>query len=241
MRDSLVFYRSFAEAIEELDEKDQLEALWAVIRYGLDMKEPDCSGASKAVFLMAKPQIDANIKRYQNGTKGGRPRASKDKKQNQEETDDEPNENDNEKENVNENVNHSSRKTDETEIVSEFILKDGSMFGITRKDLVYYQGLYPDVNCELEFKKIAGWCYAKKSGRKTREAAAQFVNSWLNRAQSEVKTVVKNEAVDNGKKKKNSFHNYDQRVYNWDDLQRRITQIKGDKSNEQHMDDGNTG
>lgn len=229
MRDSLVFYRSFAEAIEELSEQEQLDALWAIIRYGLDMEEPECIGAPKAVFLMAKPQIDANIKRYQNGTKGGRPRSSKSSKKNQDETKEEPNENDKENENVNENENHSSCQTgaDDEEIMSEFMLKDGTMYGVTRKDFAYYQNLYPGIDCMLEFKKMAGWCYAKKERRKTRELAAQFVNSWLSRAESDIKSVESKKETAKSKKAKNSFHNYEQREYDYDDLQKRITRNEG--------------
>ena len=36
MRESVVFYRSFAEAIKALPKEEQLKALWAVINYGLD-------------------------------------------------------------------------------------------------------------------------------------------------------------------------------------------------------------
>lgn len=230
MRDSLVFYRSFAEAIEQLEEKDQLEALWAVIRYGLNMEEPKCSGASKAVFLMAKPQIDANIKRYQNGSKGGRPRASKTNK-NQDETEDEPNEK--EKDNVNDNANDNVN-FDKPEVVSKFVLSDGTMYELTLDDLKYYQDLYPTVDCLVEFKKMSGWCYAKKDRRKSRDDAPQFVNSWLGRAAAYMPSQKKTE-----RKKKNSFHNFDQRDYDYDDLQKRIVQNnKGDKQNEHFMADG---
>lgn len=78
MRESVVFYRSFAEAIKALPKEEQLKALWAVINYGLDGVIPEEHGVHTAIFLMAKPQIDANNKRYQNGTKGGRP-VTKDK------------------------------------------------------------------------------------------------------------------------------------------------------------------
>ena len=72
MRDSVVFYRSFASAIKKLPDEFQLSALWAIIDYGLDEKEPSDNGIAEAIFSMAKPQIDANIKRYNNGLKGGR-------------------------------------------------------------------------------------------------------------------------------------------------------------------------
>lgn len=72
IRDSMVFYRSFAAGIEELPETDQLQAFWNIVRYGLDGIEPKEKGAANAVFKMARPQIDINNTRYANGTKGGR-------------------------------------------------------------------------------------------------------------------------------------------------------------------------
>lgn len=101
MRDSLVFYRSFADAIRCLDEKSQLEALWNIIDYALDEKEPAVMDAAMAVYLMAKPQIDKNNSRYQNGTKGGKPQTKTEPNRNQTVTKPEPNVNDN----VNDNVN----------------------------------------------------------------------------------------------------------------------------------------
>lgn len=113
MRDSMVFYRSFADAIRELDQKEQLAALWAVIDYALDGKEPEGKGSHKAIYRMAKPQIDANIKRYINGTKGGRKKntdkaganqtiTKTEPSNNQNQTESEPNVNENDNENVNE-------------------------------------------------------------------------------------------------------------------------------------------
>ena len=73
-RDGVVFYRSFWEAITHLDDADQLASVKAIVEYGLYGKEPECSGVATAIFMMAKPQIDANNRRYENGTKGGRPK-----------------------------------------------------------------------------------------------------------------------------------------------------------------------
>ena len=73
-RDSVVFYRSFWEAITHLEDTDQLSSVKAIIEYGLYGIKPECSGVSTAIFMMAKPQIDANNRRYENGTKGGRPK-----------------------------------------------------------------------------------------------------------------------------------------------------------------------
>ena len=91
IRDSMVFYRSFAEGIEDLSEEDQLKAFWNLVKYGLDGIEPDDKGPARAVFKMAKPQIDANNSRYQNGTKGGRKGTKLEPSENQTETKVEPN------------------------------------------------------------------------------------------------------------------------------------------------------
>ena len=121
MRDSMIFYRSFADAIRNLPEEEQLKSLWAVINYALDGAEPE-GGIEKSIWIMAKPQIDSNNQRYENGRKGGRPskKASQSKTKakpnnNQTETKPKPNRNQTEtkakpkpekaKPNVNVNVN----------------------------------------------------------------------------------------------------------------------------------------
>ena len=73
MRESLIFYQSFARAIKKLPESEQLKALWSIIDYALEDKEPDGDGMYIVVYEMAKPQIDANVERKRNGSRGGRP------------------------------------------------------------------------------------------------------------------------------------------------------------------------
>lgn len=87
MRDSMVFYRSFYEAVRELPDKEFAESVKAILDYGLDGVECETPGIAKALFTMARPQIDVNNKRYENGRKGGKP------KTNQTVTKDEPNRN----------------------------------------------------------------------------------------------------------------------------------------------------
>jgi hypothetical protein len=66
-RDSMIFYRSFYEAIKELSKEQQGEIYNAIFSYGLDFLEPELKGISKTIWTLIKPQIDANIKRYNNG------------------------------------------------------------------------------------------------------------------------------------------------------------------------------
>lgn len=75
MTDSFVFYRSFAEALDELEPEQYQSAARAIMRYALDGKEPEeLTGGAKITFIMAKPIIDANAQRRENGAKGGRPK-----------------------------------------------------------------------------------------------------------------------------------------------------------------------
>lgn len=72
--ESFVFYRSFRDAIEEMSDADKLSTLLAICDYALYGIEPDLNGIlPRAVFTVARPSIDANKTRRENGVKGGRP------------------------------------------------------------------------------------------------------------------------------------------------------------------------
>lgn len=83
-RNSFIFYRSFFETIEDLDEKQQLEIYRAIADYSLNDKLPKLTGISKTIFKLIEPQLLANKKRFENGKlgaehgkKGGRPKTPK--------------------------------------------------------------------------------------------------------------------------------------------------------------------
>ncbi len=69
MRDSVVFYRSFYDSIKNIPEEDQLKVYTAIMEYAMNDIQPEIEGIALAIFLLVKPQIDANNKRYQNGRK----------------------------------------------------------------------------------------------------------------------------------------------------------------------------
>lgn len=96
-KESFVFYRSFYEAIRKLNKKDQLTVYSHICGYAFGEKTDELEGVPSAIFDLIKPQIDANLRRYENGLKGGRPK-----------TEAKPNDNLDEskaKRNVNVNVN----------------------------------------------------------------------------------------------------------------------------------------
>lgn len=220
MRDSVVFYRSFAEAIKALPKEEQLKALWAVIDYGLDEIIPEEYGVHTAIFLMAKPQIDANNKRYQNGTKGGRPTTNSKPSNNQDVTKTEPKENQDKtkpkptqnqtetkaepKENVNvkENVNDNDKESVSTRFVPP-----------TQQDVADYckEKGYSNIDIErfIDFYESKGWMVGKNKMKDWRAA----VRNW-NRSQRQ-------ESTTKGEKK-NSFNNFDQRSYDYDELEKQL-------------------
>lgn len=71
-RNSFVFYRSFYEAITMLRPKDRADVILAICEYALNGKEPALSGVPAALFLLVKPNLDANQRKYENGKKKGK-------------------------------------------------------------------------------------------------------------------------------------------------------------------------
>ena len=72
MRDGFIFYRSFYEAISDLDNEQQLEIYQAIAKYSLNFEEPILSGVTATIFKLIKPQLEANNKRYTNGKQAKR-------------------------------------------------------------------------------------------------------------------------------------------------------------------------
>ena len=93
-RDSFVFFRSFFEAIEDLDADDFKQVVTMIAKYALDREEPKCNGISKAMFSLMKPIIDSNHQKWLNSKKGGRHKKTETKPNgNQNETETKPNRN----------------------------------------------------------------------------------------------------------------------------------------------------
>ncbi|MBQ0114209.1 MAG: hypothetical protein KBT03_13850 [Bacteroidales bacterium] len=70
--ESYVFYDSFYEAFCEIDDiKERLECYEVITRYALFGEIPEnMSATAKITFKLIKPQIDANLKRREDGLKG---------------------------------------------------------------------------------------------------------------------------------------------------------------------------
>lgn len=73
IQDSFVFYDSFRKAVKKKSDDKRLAFYEAIIDYALTGIEPDLDEELESLFIMAKPQLDANTKRKKDGKKGGRP------------------------------------------------------------------------------------------------------------------------------------------------------------------------
>lgn len=227
MRDSVLFYRSFWEAIRELEPEGQAKLLKAIMDYGLDGIDPEIDGLERALFCLMRPQIDANNRRYENGKIGGRPRKQEKTKpepsQNQRETKPEPNQNQTgtkakakekekvkDKEKVKEKEN-TSAPDDESPCAGSFLLNDGTEYAVSENDVETFQQLYPGIDVRQELRAIEAWCLANPKNRKTRSGASRFLNGWLSRSQNRAKPMQPSKPV-------NRFHNFDQRDTDYDAL-----------------------
>lgn len=203
MRDSLIFYSSFAKAIKRLPDAEQLKALWAIIDYGLEDMEPeDDGGTYMAIFDMAKPQIDANIKRKADGAKGGRPAKQTYMEEISGNEDEKP---------VVKKKKKEAKPEDNSPVVGYIPLVDGTEYAVTENALAEWQKLYPAIDAKQELRSLIGWNKANPTYKKTRAGINRHLNSWFSRAQ--------NSAKKGGKQKKqNSFCNFEQRDTDYDSI-----------------------
>ena len=74
-RNSFVFYDSFYKAMSYLNDKEKIQYIEAICNYSLFDIIIDMDLKIEAMFALIKPQIDANIRKRENGKKGGRPRS----------------------------------------------------------------------------------------------------------------------------------------------------------------------
>jgi hypothetical protein len=177
MRESIIIYRSFYDAIKELEPLHQAEIWKAVFEYGLNQNQITLSGLPSTIFTLIKPQLDANIRKYENGTKGGRPKKpteSEDKpKNNLTETKVKPNVNDNVNENENKNVNENKKFKPPT--------------------LVELKNEFPNMDTESfhDFYTSKGWKVGKDPMKDWRAAA----RNWQRRNNPQTSFTIKNRAT----------------------------------------------
>lgn len=190
-RESFVFYRSFLEAIEDLDIATQNEFFMAISKYALDGQHPQFTGLKQAVWKQIKYNLDISIARYEkcvdNGGKGGAPKGSKNnpKGRNQYSKDNQKdNQEDNQEDNlnVNDNSNDNPNVNDNANDKKEINLKRQTFKSPTLqevKDYVLEKGYNMSAEMFFDYYTSNGW----KVGRNSMKDWKAAVNNW-NRKQS---------------------------------------------------------
>lgn len=236
VRDSMVFYRSFYEAIRELPPEEFKECVIAILDYALDGIPPNTNGIAKTVFHLTRPQIDANNKRYENGAKGGRPSTLKNQvvteekaNSNQDITKAKPSDNqtitkakpnDNQSvtkpepnENVNDNVNI---KKKDTNVSKE---KASRFCPPTREEVLIYckeKGYEVDVERFVDYYTSNGWMVGKNKMKDWRAC----VRNW-NRTDSGKRQDLATEPQRKdmaAEVQKSKFRNFEERTYTSEQL-----------------------
>lgn len=86
-KNNFIFYVSYYNAIEKLDRNEMLATLHAIVKYGVTGITPkNMSKTTKSILDLIKPNIDSSQKKYlariTNGKKGGRPKITQQKPNN---------------------------------------------------------------------------------------------------------------------------------------------------------------
>lgn len=199
MRDNFIFYRSFYEGAKVLKDSDRLKLYEAIFEYALDNTEPKLKGYPLGMFSMARPQLDANNKRYQDGLKGaehgkkgGRPKKNKLSGDNEENPigflNKTPNENVNENENDNVNVNENDNvnenvNTSDKEAI-KLVLDTGEYYSVTNEQIQGWQQSVPLVDVKSELRKMQLWLEGNPKKCKTTKGITRFITGWLVREQN---------------------------------------------------------
>jgi hypothetical protein len=68
-RETMIVYRSFFESLKGCQKEVQADVWNAIFEMGFNQKEVELEGLSKTLWLLIKPQIEANLKRFLNGSK----------------------------------------------------------------------------------------------------------------------------------------------------------------------------
>ena len=72
------FYRSYAEAIKKLNDKDRLSILDGIMNYAFFEEEyKPKTDTTELAFTLIKPVLDTTIKKVKGGSNGGRPSSDK--------------------------------------------------------------------------------------------------------------------------------------------------------------------
>jgi hypothetical protein len=197
MRESTVFYRSFYEAIKELDAELQVVVYSAIFEYALNFNEVELKGVAKTVFTLIKPQLDANQKRFENGNKPkvkqviskqeAEPKQDVAKVEANVNVNDNANVNDNE--NVNANVSRARFRAPMYEEIFEFMKSKNALAGNVWADAK----VLTESKAFFNHYESNGWMVGKNKMKNWEAAIRNWMNNNSKFENNKPKSVIQNE------------------------------------------------
>lgn len=100
-------------------------------------------------------------------------------------------------------------------------LVNGDDYLVTREYVRELQGLYPAVNVEQALRSMRGWLDANPRNRKTPRGIKRFITGWIAREQDKAPRVERRMSHP----AQNNFNNFPQREYDFDELERKLTDV----------------
>lgn len=235
MRDSIVFYKSFYDGIKCLPPEEQIKAYNMVFEYAFNGTEPTEQSLASVAYTLIKPQIDANASRFENGKKGGRPKKEKTEiLENQENKKPMVFENEeiekpmvsekanSEKPNVNVNVNDNVNVNKKESTEKSVRFSPPTLEQVT--EYIAERDLKVDPNRFIDFYESKGWMIGKNKMKDWRAAA----RSWDRGQRKELTAEATRQGVT--AKTKNSFNNFSQRDYDYDELEKVLLTTNPERS-----------
>lgn len=224
MQESMVFYKSFFDAINNIEDAKIREQVYsAIFQYSLLEKEPELEGLALTLFILIKPQLAANLKRREDGKHGGRPKKTigfenKNHRLLKSDANKKPNVNVNVNENVNVNVNDIDIESVRELFNSNCIFMKPCQ-AITKKRAELIKELLEAYSIEeikntFEKANKTDWLIGKN------EKGWKATFDWL--IDIDHFTRVMEGAYESIGKEKNQFKDYKQSEYDWDEINREL-------------------
>ncbi len=139
-----------------------------------------------------------------------------------------------------ENTKYSSAEPDKLaaaqkeNVVIELTLNDKTMYPIYQEEIEEWKQLYPSVDILQELRKMKGWCDSNPERRKTKRGIKRFICNWLARQQDRDRSYYQRQEQQNRfnsksymtqkkiEKEKKGFDNFEQRTYDFQELERKL-------------------
>ena len=236
-KNSFVMYTEYLRHVQKMDMEQRGKLFTAILCYAAGEEIPDLDAAADMAFSFIQDRMDRDNaaymekceKRREAGKLGGRPKAdgfskkqAKAKKANgfSEKQNNPDTDIDNEPDtDISSNDNRVMAPADTPPSAGKFLLNDATEYEVSENDVVTYQQLYPGIDVKQELRNIEAWCLSNPRNRKTRNGAKRFLNAWLSRAQNSARP----ERSAASTQKSNKFNNFNQRSYDFDELEQQLT------------------